>query len=129
MRDAKDADMLLRTVLIAEDDRLLRESLCDVLDGLGCAPHAVDCGAKAIEILEHHRFDLVLSDVDMPDMTGFVLLSMFSRLAHHPSAVLMSARADRELERAAQQAGALALLPKPVKAGSLASLLTTLFPR
>ncbi|HYE06240.1 MAG TPA: response regulator [Planctomycetota bacterium] len=121
--------MLSRTVLIAEDDRLLRESLCDVLDGLGCTPHGVDCGGKAIEILERHRFDLVLSDIDMPDMTGFVLLSLINRFQPHPSAVLMSARADRDLERAAHQAGALALLPKPVKAGSLASLLGSLFPR
>ena len=120
--------MILRTVLVAEDDRLLRESLCDVLDGLGCAPKPVECGSRAIEVLSRERIDLLLSDVDMPDMTGFALLSWLSTREPHPTAVLMSARADRELELAAQRLGAIALLPKPVKAGSLSSLIHRLFP-
>jgi CheY-like chemotaxis protein len=120
--------MISRSVLVAEDDRLLRESLCEVLDDLGCATRSADCGGQAIEILSRERFDLLLSDVDMPDMTGFALLSWLSTRQPHPSTVLMSARADRELEAAAQRAGALALLPKPVKAGSLSNLLQRLFP-
>src|SRR3569623_972776 len=111
--------MIPRTVLVAEDDRLQRESLCEVLDDLGCATRGVECGGEAIKVLQRERCDLVLSDVDMPDMTGFVLLSMIHRLSPLPPAWRSSARADRELERAALRAGASTLLPKPVKAGSL----------
>src|SRR4051812_24380718 len=89
-------DMVLRSILVADDDTLLRESLCDLISGLGVATRQVGNGGEAIEVLSHHRVDLVLSDVDMPDMTGFALLAWIQ--AHRPvPSVLMSARADRQL--------------------------------
>ncbi|MBA3685711.1 MAG: response regulator [Planctomycetes bacterium] len=113
--------MVTRTILVADDDTLLRESLCDLLGGMGVDTRQAGNGGGAIEILSHHAFDLVLSDVDMPDMTGFALLAWIQ--AHRPvPSVLMSARADRQLDVAALQAGALALLPKPVSADRLTRL-------
>jgi len=120
-----------RTILVADDDRLLRESLCDALSDLGFMPTDVGCGRQAIAVLNERRCDLLLSDVDMPDMTGFQLLSW---VAEHPSSplmptVLMSARADGELDRAALAAGARALLPKPVGISVIQSLVQTIFNR
>ncbi len=118
--------MVPRTILVADDDTLLRESLCDLLGGLGVVTRQVGNGGGAIEILGRHAFDLVLSDVDMPDMTGFALLAWIQ--AHRPvPSVLMSARADRQLDAAAVQAGALALLPKPVTADRLTRLVRQVF--
>ena len=120
-----------RTILVADDDRLLRESLCDALSALGYAPTDVGCGRQAIAVLNQRRCDLLLSDVDMPDMTGFQLLSW---VADHPASppmptVLMSARADGDLDRAARAAGAMALLPKPVEITVINSLVHTIFDR
>src|SRR5882757_7590434 len=103
-----NATMHSRTVLVADDDRLLRESLCDALTDLGCIPSQAGNGSSAIDFLKQARYDLLLSDVDMPDMTGFALLSWTQQHPPMPSVVLMSARADSFLDRAAQQAGALA---------------------
>jgi two-component system response regulator CpxR len=117
-----------RTILVADDDRLLRESLCEALALLGCEPRSAGNGGEAIEVLEHERCDLLLSDIDMPDMSGFQLLSWVR--AHHPlPAVLMSARADEPLRRAARTAGAIDLLPKPVAIDSLDHLFHSLFDR
>ncbi len=121
--------MMPRTILVADDDRLLRESLCDILSDLGCAARSVDTGAKAIEFLSRERCGLVLSDVDMPDMTGFVLLSWLH--GHQPDSLLalMSARADRDLGIAAKRAGALTLLAKPLEVTSITNLLDSVFNR
>ena len=119
--------MISRTILVADDDALLRESLCDLLVDLGASPHAVGNAGSAIEVLSHHRFDLVLSDVDMPDMTGFALLGWIQAHQAPVPAVLMSARADQRMDREAHRAGAFALLSKPVAAGSIAALIHRLF--
>jgi CheY-like chemotaxis protein len=118
--------MTARTILVADDDRLLRESLCDVLSHLGCMTRSAGNGGEAIEVLEHDRFDLLMSDVEMPDMTGFQLLSWVRE--HHPTpTVLMSARADRSLRETARSVGAIDLLHKPVEIASITHLFHSLF--
>ena len=79
-------------------------------------------------MLSHHRFDLVLSDVDMPDMTGFALLGWIQAHQQVP-AVLMSARADHQLGLAAQRAGAVTLLSKPVEIPAITSLVARILER
>ncbi len=118
-----------RTVLIADDDRLLRESLCDALADLGWDPSAAADGTSAIAALNHRPCDLLLSDVDMPDMTGFQLLEWVNAHPPQPTVrVLMSARANADLDRAARRAGASALLAKPVHILQLNTLVSSLFP-
>jgi DNA-binding NtrC family response regulator len=117
-----------RSILIADDDRLLRESLCDVLADLGFKTRQVGTGASAIGVIKEHRFDLMISDVDMPDMTGFALLEWVTCHAPMP-AVLMSARADSDLGRAARESGAIVLLPKPVQVANITSVIHQLFER
>jgi CheY-like chemotaxis protein len=118
--------MLSRTILVADDDALLRESLCDLLTDLGCEPRAASDGHGAIRILDREECRLVLSDVDMPDMTGFALLDWIHKHRATP-AVLMSARADAHLDAEARRSGALALWDKPVKAGTVTSFITSFF--
>jgi CheY-like chemotaxis protein len=117
-----------RTVLVADDDRLMRESLCDCLAQLGhCSCTARD-GGEAIQVLGRTRCDLLVSDIEMPDMTGFQLISWV--MQHHPiPTVLMSARSDSALPAAAREAGAIQFLRKPVGITSLASLFLSLFPQ
>lgn len=119
----------LRHILIADDDRNLRESLCEVLTDIGWQATPAACGSEAIKQLELHAYDLLLSDVDMPDMTGFQLLAWARDHHHAEPTVLMSARADQQLNQAALKAGALSLLPKPVHLGELSLLVQRLYPR
>ncbi len=121
--------MRTRTILIADDDRLVRESLHDVLADCGWAIEEAGSGTDAIAVLSRMRCDLLLSDVDMPDMTGFQLLSWVTDPAHLPArlpVVLMSARADHQLGLAAQRAGAVTLLSKPVELPAITTLVQQL---
>jgi CheY-like chemotaxis protein len=115
-------------VLIADDDRLMRESLGDAFDGFGWDVRTAASGGEAIAVLERDRLDLLVSDIDMPDISGFQLLNWVRTHApSHPPVVLMSARADALLGRTALAEGAVTLLAKPVEVARLNTVLTSLF--
>ena len=60
-------------ILLAEDDQGMREYLTRALERSGYAVTAVDRGTEALPLLETERFDLLLSDIVMPEMDGIEL--------------------------------------------------------
>ena len=68
-------------ILLAEDDRVMREYLTRALERAGYAVSAVDRGTEAIPLLETERFDLLLTDIVMPEMDGIELAQRASELA------------------------------------------------
>lgn len=60
-------------ILLAEDDQVMREYLTRALERAGYAVSAVDRGTAAIPLLETERFDLLLTDIVMPEMDGIEL--------------------------------------------------------
>jgi two-component system, cell cycle response regulator CpdR len=60
-------------ILLAEDDESMRTYLVRALERVGYEVVAVDRGTDAIPLLEAERFDLLLSDIVMPEMDGIEL--------------------------------------------------------
>ena len=60
-------------ILLAEDDQVMREYLTRALERSGYAVVAVDRGTAAIPLLEREPFDLLLTDIVMPEMDGIEL--------------------------------------------------------
>ena len=60
-------------ILLAEDDQVMREYLTRALERSGYAVTAVDRGTAAIPLLETQTFDLLLTDIVMPEMDGIEL--------------------------------------------------------
>ncbi len=60
-------------ILLAEDDQVMREYLTRALEKSGYAVTAVDRGTAAIPLLETEPFDLLLTDIVMPEMDGIEL--------------------------------------------------------
>jgi CheY-like chemotaxis protein len=56
---------------MADDEEVLRQTVCEVLTGYGCRVTEAADGAEAIEALSKERFDLVLSDIRMPLKDGY----------------------------------------------------------
>jgi CheY-like chemotaxis protein len=72
------------TILVVDDEYEIREMISDYLrDSDGYCVFEAECGAKALEILQTHHIDLVLSDINMPSMKGFDLLKEVKE--KHPS--------------------------------------------
>lgn len=68
-------------ILLAEDDTVMREYLTRALTRSGYGVSAVDCGTAAIPLLEAERFDLLLTDIVMPEMDGIELAQRAAELA------------------------------------------------
>jgi two-component system, cell cycle response regulator CpdR len=68
-------------ILLAEDDDVMRQYLTRALEKSGYAVVAVDRGTAAIPFLESERFDLLLTDIVMPEMDGIELAQRANVLA------------------------------------------------
>jgi CheY-like chemotaxis protein len=60
-------------ILIVDDEKAIRMMLLDYLEN-SYEVHTADTGARALELMESNTYDLVISDVNMPGMSGPVLL-------------------------------------------------------
>jgi two-component system, cell cycle response regulator CpdR len=65
--------MAMIRILLAEDEEAMRTYLCRALENAGYSVAAVDRGTAAIPLLESEHFDLLLSDIVMPEMDGIEL--------------------------------------------------------
>ena len=78
-------------VLIVDDDAGICESLKDLLEGERCCIETAPSGVHAMEWLQRQPFDLVLSDVVMPDMDGYQLYQAVKGNTPKLPVVLMTA--------------------------------------
>jgi DNA-binding response OmpR family regulator len=80
-------------ILIAEDDRELRQLFCHVLMKEGYSVKAVGNGKEALDAFESDYFDLVISDIMMPVMDGYELVNTL-RESNNTTPVLMITAKD-----------------------------------
>jgi CheY-like chemotaxis protein len=64
------------SILIVEDERMLRHTLCSILAGRGYSVRSAEDGVEALAALHESAPDILLSDLNMPRMSGFELLSL-----------------------------------------------------
>ncbi|MFW2828913.1 cell cycle two-component system response regulator CpdR [Sphingomonas sp. ID0503] len=68
-------------ILLAEDDDSMREYLARALERTGYAVTAVDRGTAALALIEKDTFDLLLTDIVMPEMDGIELAQRAATIA------------------------------------------------
>jgi CheY-like chemotaxis protein len=111
-------------VLVVDDVETMRKVTAGQLAALGCgSPDVAGDGAEAWRLLERNRYDLVISDWNMPAMTGIALLQLMRaspRHAHTPF-IMITAEAERSRIESAIASGVSDLLVKPYTAGRLAT--------
>jgi two-component system response regulator AtoC len=102
-------------VLVAEDDRVARDLLSEILRGEGYEVEAVDDGAVAIERAQagDGRYDLVVSDVRMERSGGLDVLAAFTAKAPATPVILITAFGDVSGAMEAIQRGAYDYVSKP----------------
>jgi DNA-binding NtrC family response regulator len=102
------------SILIADDEESVRESLAEVLREEGYEVTAVADGAIAIAALSQQDFDLVVSDIRMPNVDGLTVLRHTREVAPQTLVLLMTAHATVETAVEAIRRGAQDYLLKPV---------------
>jgi AmiR/NasT family two-component response regulator len=101
-------------ILIAEDNELVSLTLEEQLSNLGYTVVGVArTGTEAVRLTRQLRPDLVIMDMQLPEMDGDAAAAQINK--HHPTPVVMlTAYSDSDHIRRAEASGALAYLVKPV---------------
>ena len=105
------------TILLVEDEDSLRRVLKDLLEMEGYTICEARDGAEAMEQVDRHNPDLVLLDLNLPNVDGFTVLRKLraeARTEHLPIVVL-TARGDEENEVKVLRAGATDYITKPFR--------------
>jgi two-component system chemotaxis response regulator CheY len=97
-----------------DDAPYLREALVLLLESEGAAVVATGSGREALELALRQRFDLVLTDLRLPDLGGDVLLGKLADVPRRPQAVVITGAAGDDTS-AVRIAGAAAVFPKPLE--------------
>jgi DNA-binding NtrC family response regulator len=106
-------------VLVVDDDEPSRDLFCKALTSAGYAVRAASDGLNAIRRLEETRFDVVLTDVCMPQMDGLELLTKIRDRWPDSRVVVHSNRLSWRVARLALVEGAYACLSKSDKTAQL----------
>ena len=104
----------MATLLIVDDDNNIRETLHDLLkDSHEC--HTADRAEQALSYLEFENYDVVLTDIAMPGLTGREILKRIQE--EHPTTpvIVISGNSEAEAAKELLDMGAFAFIAKPFK--------------
>jgi DNA-binding NtrC family response regulator len=103
----------IERVLVADDEPLSREFLCELLGEKGHEVVAVEDGAEAIRLARDSAFDLIITDLRMPGADGMAVLREAKRACPETPVVLITAYGGIESAVDAMRDGADDFLQKP----------------
>ena len=116
-------------VLIVDDNTTNRRIVLETVKHWGMRPTAVDGGGAALDAVEQSTegFDLILLDLHMPDMDGFMFAERLSSApnARHPTVMMLSSAGHGGDTKRCRELGIKAYLLKPVKRSELLQAILT----
>ena len=112
------------TVLLVDDDDLVRGSLTGLLEAHGCHVLVAATGAEALHLLAQDHVDVLFTDIIMPDLDGIALAKEAKRL--RPELRVMFATGY--YSRAAEAEALGTLLFKPIRDHELGAILASVRP-
>lgn len=99
-------------ILLAEDEDAMRAYLARALQNAGYDVVGVDRGTEALPLLEREHFDLLLSDIVMPEMDGIELAQRCAEISPHTKVMFITGFAAVTL-RASRETPQARVLSKP----------------
>lgn len=119
-----------RTVLIVDDSSSMRQMLSFTLKEAGFAVHEGVDGKDGLVKLDGHSFDLVITDLNMPNMDGITFIrNIRQRQAHKFTPVLMlTTESDAGKKAEGKSAGATGWLVKPFNPPQLLQTIAKVLP-
>ena len=99
-------------ILLAEDEEAMRTYLARALENAGYEVVSVDRGTAALPLLESERFDLLLSDIVMPEMDGIELAQRCAEVSPQTKVMFITGFAAVTL-KASREAPRAKVLSKP----------------
>jgi two-component system alkaline phosphatase synthesis response regulator PhoP len=107
-------------ILVVDDERDTLDLIDLTLSSAGYEVHLANNGAESLEKIRQDRFDVILLDIMMPDMTGFDVLRTLNQERNElPPVIFLTAKSLPEDREMGLQLGAKDFLIKPVTRGLL----------
>ena len=104
----------MKSILIVDDEKSIRESLTGILQDEGFMPYSVESGEAAIEKIIEEKPDLILLDIWMPGMDGMETLTRVRDIHPEQLVVMMSGHGTIETAVKATKLGAYDFIEKPL---------------
>ena len=108
--------VLAGRALVVDDSRAIREAMTSMLGREGWIVDVAEDGARALQMTRQLRYDLIVTDLEMPEVGGFELIAKLrkdDRFRTTPI-VIITSRAHPEHRRRARELGVRALVAKPI---------------
>jgi DNA-binding response OmpR family regulator len=121
------AEVAAQRILVVDDDALLRRALVRTLEQASFTVAAAADGQAALDLAQQYDYDLVLTDIQMPHMTGIELVRGLQREQRFMPVVMMSGGnfdRDRLLHL-----GAVDILSKPFDMAEMLAVLRSMLER
>jgi CheY-like chemotaxis protein len=110
--------------LVAEDNMINQKLILHILNRLGYAPDMVNNGVEAVKAVETNSYDLILMDVQMPEMDGLEATETIRKQnIKQPVIIALTANTMQGDQEECLKAGMNDYISKPVKLEKLVSLL------
>ena len=119
----------MEKVLIVDDEENARIGLKKLLSREGYFVDAVANGFEALKHLDNDAVDLVITDINMPEMNGLVFLRELNRSFPATNVIMVTAYGGVESYLEAMNLGAFEYLNKPVKLDELKAVMNRIFNR
>ncbi len=106
-------------ILLVEDDRAHREFVANILENIGYKVMIAFNGKDALPFVIEHKFDIILMDLEMPEMNGIAAARAIRELKRHGEIedipiIAITANHDEETEKKCIDAGMVGLIPKHI---------------
>lgn len=110
-------------VLLIDDERAIRSALREILEFEGCVVEEAENGAQALEKLKTHTYELVFSDIKMPQMDGLELLDHILELGIETPVIMISGHSTVQTAVGTIKKGAFDFIEKPLDLNRILVLL------
>lgn len=101
-------------ILVADDEPLVRRSLCEFLTISGYTVSSASNGREALGLFKNHTADIVITDIKMPEMDGIELLKQIKTISPNIPIILITGYASIENAVEAMKEGAYDYITKPI---------------
>ncbi len=112
-----------RSALIVDDEPLVRKLTARALENGGFDCQQAECGKDAMKLLAHQHFDLMITDLKMPNGNGHSLCLEALQTPHPPLIAVLSGVAESKIEQDLRKRGISHIYSKPINYMELAQTL------
>lgn len=116
-----------KRILIVDDEENARIGLSRLLEREGYLVDSVGNGYEALNYLRQQEVNLIITDINMPEMNGIVFLKELNKSYPHSNVIMITAYGGVESYIESMNQGAFEYINKPVKIEELNSILKKIF--